>query len=792
MTFDVLPPPSTIRRRLLFGAIAVMLPLPAQAITEAETEVAADAAPAADAEILVTARRRSESVQDVPIAINVIDASRLADTGSFNINRLTQLLPSVNFVSSNPRNSSINIRGLGAPFGLTNDGIEQGVGLYVDGVYYSRPASASFDFVDIERIEVLRGPQGTLYGKNTTAGSVNITTKAPSFSPEANVEASIGNLGFLQLRGSVSGPLVADRLALRIGFSGTTREGTLTNVLTGRKVNAQDNLGLRGQLLFTPDDAVKITLAADHNQQNPDCCAQVYVRTAPTRRAANRQFAALAAASNYRPPSTNSFDRLVDNDSPLQAKQYFGGASLAVEWDVGPGTLSAITAYRYWNWYPENDRDFIGLPITTRSSNFSRQKQYTQELRYAGKAGDRLDFVAGLFAYRQDIATTGIQAQGRSGALWLLGPGPGNTPALLDGLTQVATIDFTNDSIAGFGQLSWKITDRLRFQPGIRLNHDRKIASYDAVASGGLATTDPVLIARKASILSSQGYDADFKDFNVSGDATLSWNATDDILVYATYARAFKSGGVNLSGIPNDAAGQPALALATVRPEKNDHFEIGLKSQFADGRVTVNLAAFQTNVADYQATVINAQIGVLRGYLANVDKVRVRGVEFDLAATLTDSLTLTANGSYLDGRYVRFPDAPAPLELTGGPQVVDASGGRLPGLSRWNGAASLDFHPPLRLFGNAGQLIAGIDAYGRSSFSSNPTPSAFLNIDGYVLVNARLGFRGDSGFQAFAWVRNAFDRDYFDFLTAAPGGSGLIVGQPGDPRTWGITLGKRF
>jgi iron complex outermembrane receptor protein len=783
---------STTRHRALLALLlASPAPLLADPLPVAETAVA-DAGNSDGSEIIVTARRRNERLQDVPIAVNVVEASRLSDTGSFNINRLTQLLPSVNFYTSNPRNSSILIRGLGAPFGLTNDGIEQGVGLYVDGVYYSRPASASFDFVDIERIEVLRGPQGSLYGKNTTAGSVNIATKPPSFTPEGNIEASAGNYGFMQLKGSVSGPLVADRLAVRLGFSGTLRDGTLTNVLTGKDVNSQANLSARGQLLFTPNERLKITLAGDHNQQNPDCCAQVYVRMAPTLRAANRQFASLAAASKYSPPSLDPFDRLVDNDSPLQAKQFFGGASLSVEWDAGPGTLTSITAYRYWNWYPQNDRDFIGLPITTRSANQSNQEQFTQEIRYAGKAGDKIDFVAGVFGYHQKILTNGVQEQGRSAALWLLGPSQGSNPALLDGLRQVTTIDFTNDSLAGFGQLTWKINDRLRLQPGIRLNYDRKAANYDAVASGGLATSDPVLIARKNSILSSQSYVTEFSDFNVSGDINLSWNVTGNVLAYGTYARAFKSGGVNLSGIPNDAAGNPALGAATVRPEQVDHFEIGLKTQFFDRHVTLNLAAFQTDIGDYQATVVNAQVGVLRGYLANVDKVRVRGAEFDLAATLSDSLTLTANGSYLDGRYVRFPDAPSPLELTGGPQVVDASGQRLPGISRWNGAVGVDFHPALTLFGVEGRLISGVDAYGRSSFSSNPTPSAYLNVDGYALVNARLGFRSDDGFQLFAWVRNAFDRNYFDYLTAAPGGSGLIVGQPGDPRTWGLTFGKRF
>jgi iron complex outermembrane receptor protein len=740
--------------------------------------------------IIVTARRRNESAQDVPIAMNVVESTRLDVTGTFNIDRLTQLAPSVTFFASNPRNSSINIRGLGAPFGLTNDGIEQGVGLYIDGVYYSRPAAASFDFVDVDRIEVLRGPQGTLYGKNTTAGSVNITTKAPAFKPEANFEASIGNLGFMQLRGSVSGPLIPEKLAIRLGLSLTDRDGTMVNAFNGMRVNSLDNLGLRGQLLFRATDDLKITLAADAGWQNPVCCGQVFVRVAPTLRSANRQYASLAAASGYAAPSRNPFDRILDNDSPLKAKQAFGGASLTVDWDTGAGTVTSISAWRYWNWQPASDRDFIGLPITTISANPSQQRQYTQELRYASDWHGAVNVVGGLFFYRQTIASLGLQEQGSAASLWLLGPG--NAPALLNGRRQVTTINFDNDSAAAFGQLTWRITDLLRLQPGIRFNYDHKRASYDAVASGGLVTTDPVLIAKQQSVLSSQRYDAALNKFNVSGDVNLSWDLAENILAYASWARAFKSAGLNLSGIPNDAAGNPALSTATVRPERDTSYEIGLKTQFWKRRVTLNLAAFQTDIGDYQTTVVNAQIGVLRGYLANAEKVRVRGAEFDLGVAVSNSLSLTANGTFLDAVYVRFTDAPPPLELTGGPQQVDASGQRLPGISRWSGALALDYHPSLRLFGRTGRLISAVDISARSSFSSNPTPSAYLMVNGYTLANARLGWDGDNGLRVFGWVRNAFDRQYFDFLSAAPGGSGLVVGQPGDPRTYGITIGKRF
>ena len=199
----------------------------------------------------MTARRVEEVAQDVPIPVSVVSGDLVADAGAFNVNRLKELIPTVQFYSTNPRNSAINIRGLGAPFGLTNDGIEPGVGLYIDGVFYARPAAATLDFLDVERIEVLRGPQGTLFGKNTTAGAINVTTRKPSFTPGTDFELNYGSLGFVQAKASVTGPLGSQKVAGRLSFSGTQRDGTVDNVEhTQDDVNDLNNLGVRGQLLY--------------------------------------------------------------------------------------------------------------------------------------------------------------------------------------------------------------------------------------------------------------------------------------------------------------------------------------------------------------------------------------------------------------------------------------------------------------------------------------------------------------------------------------------------------------
>jgi iron complex outermembrane recepter protein len=774
----------------LAAALFIACPVHAQNLSDnsasAGSRATPDATEPAQDEIVVSARRRDESLQDVPLAVAVIDDAAIEATGSYNVQRLTQLQPSVQYFASNPRNSSILIRGLGAPFGLTNDGIEQGVGLYIDQVYYSRPAAASFDFIDVDQIEVLRGPQGTLYGKNVTAGALNITTRKPSFTPEARAEITAGNLDFFQGKASVSGPLIDDKLAARLAITGTSRKGTLLNVNTNQDVNAQRNIGVRGSVLWKASSNLDITVSGDFNRQNPECCTQVFVRVAPTLRPANRQFEGLASALGYTVPSRNPFDRLTDNDSELNAEQNFGGASLLAQLQLGAGTLTSVTAWRFWDWKPSSDRDFTGLPITTISANPSKQRQITQEFRYASDGAGYFDYVVGLFGYRQVIDSNGVQQQGAAASLWLLGPTNGSNPALLNGLRQDTDIHFENNSLALFGRLTWRISDTLRIEPGVRFNYDTKKANYIALVSGGLVNPTPAL---QRSILSSQAYGADFKDGNVAGDVTISWEPVDTILAYGTYSRSFKSGGVNLGGLPNDANGTIALSLASVKPEKVNHIEFGLKTELFDRKARLNLSAFRTDVGNYQASVVNGQVGVLRGYLANADKVRVQGIEAEFSAKPVAGLSLYANGALIDAKYRRFVDAPCAIEFTGGPQACDISGQDLPGISKWTISYGAEYAIPA---GSSQEVYAGLDGSYKSAFSSSATPSQYTRVAGYGLLSLRAGWRNDDGWNIFGWVRNVGDKGYFDYLTVQPGNSGLIVGQPGDPRTWGVTLSKKY
>ncbi len=739
--------------------------------------------------IIVTARRIEESVQEVPIPLSVVTGATMANSGAFNVNRLKELIPTVQFYSTNPRNSSINVRGLGAPFGLTNDGIEPGVGLYVDGVFHARPAAAALDFLDVERLEVLRGPQGTLFGKNTTAGAISVTTRRPSFTTETDFELNYGSNGFLQAKGSASGRLLP-KLAGRVSFSGTTRDGMVLNSGTGTRVNNMDNLGLRGQVLFAPSDALAVTIALDHTRQRPDGYTQVVAGVAPTLRAPNRQFPQIAADLGYTPPSYNAFDRLTDVDTPLRSHQDMGGSSLSIDWKAGDGRVNLTTAWRYWDWNPSNDRDFIGLPITTVSAAPSTQGQLTQEIRYGGDMTPRLNLVAGAFFFRQalDSAPFFRQEQGPAAARFLLAPSANAaTPGLLDGYGFNQSLRFRNVSSALFGQLAWSATDRLRILPGLRINYDQKEVDFDQTVSGGLQTTNAALIALKRSVLAPQAYRADVDDANVSGQLTLALEVTERANAFATYAKGFKSVGLNLNGVPTDANDEPVLSAATVKPEDVVHVEFGLKTTPRPG-LTANVTVYDTTVRDFQAQVVNASVGVLRGYLANAEKVRVRGVELDTNLRVHQSLSLYGAAAYTDGRYVAFRDAPPPLEDTGGPAVKDISGSLLPGISKWAVSYGGEYSIQEGALARFGELVGAIDASYRSWFSSSPSFSKYLVVEGYSVVNGRIGFRRPNGWTLTVWARNLLNRDYYELLNAAPGNTGLFVGQPADFRTVGITL----
>lgn len=745
-------------------------------------------------EIVVSSRRREESVQSIPIPISVIRGVTVEDAGAFNVNRLKELVPTVQLYASNARNTTLNIRGLGSTFGLTNDGVDPGVSFYVDGVYYARPAATALDFIDIDRVEVLRGPQGTLFGKNTTSGAFNITSRKASFIPGANLELSFGNYGYIQAKGSVTGP-ISKKLAARLSFTGTQRNGTIYNTKTLLNINDINNIGFRGQLLYTPTDKVEITLIGDISDQKPNGYGWPVAGVVTTKRAAYRQFNAIIADLNYKLPYSSAFERIVDLDTPSKADNQLGGVSANADIKIGKGTLTSTTAWRYWKWVPLNDRDYTGLPVFTISSGNSVHEQWSQEVRYSGKVSSKLSGVVGIFGLWQGLNSDPVQTEEAGSAQWRFAQSSTSalwkTPGLFDNFGIQTTNRIQSTSLAAFSQADWSITDKIHFLPGIRYNYDRKIVNYNRKTYGGLQTTDAALVALKNGVYSNQAFDTDYAEGNFSGQVSLQYRPSDKLNTFATYSVSYKPIGVNVGGLPT-ASGKVLIELANVKPEHVNHKEFGIKTKPTSNSV-LNLTIYRTDIKDYQTQVQTPEPGVNRGYLANAEKVRVQGIELDGNIRFNNHLTLNAAFAYTDGKYVKFTNAPVPLEEVGGSVAFkDVSGGVLPRISNYSGSIGGEATTKGTLLGLKGNYFLGLDAFYRSEFSSSPSPSQYLNIEGYTLVNGRVGFRAGNGISIFVWGRNLLNKNYYEQLIAAPGSAGQYAGVIGDPRTYGVTLRYTF
>lgn len=786
---------------LLSSATILALGMPglAHAQDQQNDTQAAPAAPearrqAAMAEILVTARRRPESAQSVPAALSVVGAELLDRSYTVNTGQLSQLVPSLAYSSANPRNTAFTIRGLGSSVvavSQANDGLEPGVGFYVDQVYHARPATAAFDFTDIEQIEVLRGPQGTLFGKNSTAGAINITTRLPSFTPEAREEISYGSDNFLQVKASATGP-ISDTLAFRVSGLTTRRDGVIRNIRTGQDQNTLGNQAVRAQLLYKPNEAFQLRLIGDFANFESTCCTQVYVRAAPTLKVPARQYGALAAnvpGGPYTPPSFNPYDRLTDIDAELGVDTNEGGVSAIADWNFGGATLTSVSAWRFWNWDAANDRDYTGIPIQMTQHIPSRQDQFSQELRIASNGDGALSYVGGLYFFRQKITGRPISIYGPRAAYWLLFADSN----LLDGYGSDGHTDFRSDSYAAFGEVNWRPVAGLTLTGGLRYTYEEKEGRYDTFTFGGPSVVTPAQRTQQLSILRGQSYAANDKDGDLTGRANISYAFTDAVMGYASYARGAKSGGINMSGLPLDNNNNPALNTAVVRPERNTAYEVGLKTELFDRRLLLNVDAYYTSVRDFQTNVTDTGAAVaLRTYLANIPKVTVKGVEADAVAQVSRDFQLRASAAYADGKYVTYPNGPCPIEQIGtGTSACNLSGRGLSGLPKWSVTLGADYSHPVDALGVDGAVIFHVDSNSRTQTFGDPTASAYTIIKGYTVVNGSIGVRFDKGIEVALFARNLFNKDYMQNLTIQAGNSGLILGTPSDPRVIGLTLRAR-
>jgi iron complex outermembrane receptor protein len=788
------------RALLLAGAAPfVLLSLPAQGQALAATAVSSadDTVVAPDegqnTDIVVTARRREERAQDVPIALSVISGEVLDRTGRTNLLQIAELTPSLTIRSNNARNTFANIRGLGSNSDQ-NDGLEVGVGFYVDDVYYGRIGASQFDLIDLERVEVLRGPQGTLFGKNTTAGAINITTRAPSFDPEFHADASLGERGYQQLRASLSGPIIADKLAARLTASYTHSDGLLTNAFNGRDVNDNKSISLRGQLLFTPTDTLSIRVIGDYSKQDSYSRASsilgVFTKYANGATIANNFNDRVARAGYVLPyDPSDPFAKIVDFDAKVQANMEGYGGSAKIDWDLGGASLTSITAYRWWDWYPLNDQDNTSLSVNIAGGTTNWQRQFSQELRLTSKGKRTIDYTVGLYYFWQVVRGLGQYQLGPQYAIW---NNPNANRALANyaytGFESDSTIEPRTKSYAAFGQLTWNIGDALKLTGGLRFTHEDKTGLFDqrTVAGNDLSTLSAADRATAQGLRDALypvvRYEVGTSNDALTGSLNLAWKVAPDVLTYASYSRGSKSGGLSLGSLP-------AGVSPVVRPETVDAWEIGLKSQFWQRRITFNAAAFWTEVEDYQAA-ITEYIGnttTFRRYISNIPGVRSRGLETDLTVAPAHGISFTASAAYVDAVYKGYTNAQNAPERRNISEVQDLSGVQLANAPKFVYTLGSDLTQP----------IAGSEAYfhadytHRSSYDTSGLNSAYTLIRPYGVLNARIGVRIDDGrFDLSVWARNLLDKQYFTAIGAA--NTGLITGNIGDPRTIGATLRTSF
>ncbi len=759
--------------RALLLATVTMSAAPTCAAEADAATPAADAPEAAmAAEVLVTARRTEERAIDVPVSLSVVSGESLERSGGYTLVDIQNRVPSLTAYNSNPRNSSLGIRGIGVS--SASDGLDTSVGVYIDGVYLGRPGMALEDLIDLDRLEVLRGPQGTLFGRNSSAGVINVTTRKPSFTFGASVEGSFGDYSLSQLRGTMTGPLIDGLLAGRLTAFRTDRDGVLDNRTTHLRGNSIGRSGVRLQLLATPTPKISTRIIAEYSDEDDTCCVSVLNSVlAPTLAATTARTLTAFSRLGYTPAASRDFTL---NNAPQNMQTEQQAVSAEVDWDLDWADFTSITAWRYWHFDPIQDSDSTPLDIIQVNAAKTHDWQWTQEFRLASKPGP-FTWQAGVYLFRQRLSDHYVLNQFGTDAsafyttyLRLSNP-TAAAVTIAPGSQYIGDTRSNTDSVAVFGQANYQLTSRLNVTGGVRFTHDERHGTTDTSTVGTpyAATSIPF------------HYDVTVDGDNWSYLASATYKLTDHANVYASYSTGYKAAGLNLNA--SVTAGSPLV----LQPEKVKDAELGVKATFLGGRGLVNANLFWTDLTGLQANI--APPTGAKSYLANVGDIRAQGVEVEGSWQATEHLNLSANGAYNDAHYTSYPNAPcpvgvaAPCDLTGRP-VYEAP--------RWVANANVRYETEL---GN------GVKPFGQAQFSyrsgayGSVDDAAYARIKDYSLVNLRAGARFGGRYEATVWLNNALDKVYFQTLSAAsiPGAGAFgVTGQLGTPRTWGVTLRADF
>jgi len=695
-------------------------------------------------DIVVTAQRRSESSQQVPISIQTLDAKALDTLGARRLSDVEVATPSLSFGDGSEQGRT-GIRGV-IDYSR-NAGYDSRVGVYVDGVYYSRSWMNNLTLLGIRQVDVLRGPQGTLFGKDTDAGALSITTIQPSKALGGEISADIGNFGYRQIAARSNLPL-NDDLSLQLSGAHVQSDGYYRNVLLGKRNQGINSDAFRAQLRLNPNDGLDVTLAADFTDDDNSTLHYTYVP----------------------PAGRDPFEiRSYVNDG---ARRRVGGVSLTAQKDVGGGfQATSITAWRSGHQFLHFNNETGPTPILTADLR-QYTDQFSQELRIASPRERRYDFVAGVFYFwgnnrdRQALTFgSGLRALGLGSAV---------------GKVATLATSVSSDSIAGFFQANVRPSSLVELFAGARLTHERKRLN-------DITTADPTgLFSAPIS-----GYRDALANTFFTPKGGINLHLKRNVLLFGTIGRGFKSGGWNVE------ATSPAAFAAGIRfrPETVTSYEVGFKSDFFDRRARVNVTGFYERFDDFQVfTFVNATVGgrtVLASSLSNVGKVSSKGIETEIAVIPVTGLTLAAQYTYDQSVYDRYPGGGG----TVGNTVLNADGVQTPYAPRHKAYVSADYETALgsglpRLQAHVGYSVQSSENFDPKV--ANPVYGKAYSIPGYDLADARIGLTSADGrWRASLWGRNIFDKHYIRFAnrTAILGNAALLYGTP---RTYGATLGYTF
>lgn len=784
--------PTRIARAALFGASALALGISVPAFAQEAVEE-----DAANAEIIVTAQKRAESIQDVPVAVSVVSGDMLERQGGVNIENAQYLVPSLNFrKSGSALNQSLYLRGVGTT--TFSIGGEPSVGTVLDGVVLARSGEAFSDLVDIERIEVLRGPQGTLFGKNASAGVINIVSRRPSESFGGSAEAGFffGNGKEYRVRGAVDLPL-SEKIGSRFTGFYANWDGNIINETLGRRVNGYERYGVRGIVEARPSESVTLTLIGDWRKSNDDCCAEVI--GSPARNADNSTFATFATrAATALPPVLGDRTRRVRQNLLTQSLEKAWGVSLQADFETNDGpTVTSITAYRKYDSNEVRDGDFLSTPYVgiSQSHDFGPQTSstFTQELRLTSPTGGFFEYVAGLYYYNAEQERTFTRSNIACSASTLPIQGvltPCSTALGASTITfPLGTANFgsTFKNMAAFGQATFNFSDRFRAIAGLRYTHDQlngflirttpvpgaSNAVFDQgvyneyIRQIGLGATPAA--AQTAAVLLSNGQPFRQKttNNNLSGKAGLQYDISDDVMAYATYSRGYKGPGLNIFFNLN-ANGTPPLS-----DETGDSFEGGLKTSLLDGAMTLNIAAYYAKYENFQANNPDFVLGQRVTRFTNAGTVSTRGVEMDVLYRPSDNFTLSGGLAYTDAKVDLF-------RLPAGAPISDQipSGTVLPFSPKFK--SSLGANYTIRTGGIVDIELGAQGSYQSSQLSllvANPLIRENSRIKSYGLLDLSIALLGaDDRYRISFLAKNVLDTS---FAASIVDGGPLSAGNAG-------------